>query len=307
MTRAGNGRPVRFGLVGLDSPHAPAFTRLLNGDGEAPGVVPGGRVVSAWPGTASEDFPLSRDRLEGFTESVRSLEVPVEPALDDVADRSDALLILAVDARTHPDYFLRCARFGKPVYVDTRFALSVAEARAMLDEAQRYGAIPLAGSPKRFSDAFLHAVDGDRADGIDVSGPLPMQPTHPGLFWYGVHMVDVVVAAMGTGCAEVRTFAAGPDELYVATWADGRTATIRGRKAWLPHTRGVVHRGTESTTFSIQANDLMFTGLLRAIIEACRSGTPTVAPEEIEHTVAVTAAANRSRALCEPVPLDGAH
>jgi hypothetical protein len=286
---------IRFGLIGLDSPHAPAFTRLLNGDCERPPVVAGGRIVAAWPGEISPDFALSQDRLGEFTEAVRALEVPIEPNLEDVARRCDAVLILAVDARRHPDYFLRCVPFGKPVYVDTRFALSVADAQAMLAAAERHGALPLAGSPKRFSDEFRRAIDGVRADGIDVSGPMPMQPTQPGLFWYGIHMVDLVVAAMGTACAEVRVLASGLDELVVATWNDGRTATIRCHHRWRPETRGVVHAAMSSVDFTIHATELMYTGLLRTVVDACRSGVPVIEPAEIEHVVAVTEAVNRSR------------
>lgn len=305
MTGHGHGDgEIGFGLIGLDSPHAPAFTRLCNGDGETPAVVPGGRVVSAWPGEIAHDFPLSRDRLGQFTEDVRSLGVPVEDTLEQVAERSDALLVLAVDARRHADYFLRCTPFGKPVYVDTRFALSVTEARVMLGEAGKRGALPLAGSPKRFSDDFLEVVQGGRAGGIDVSGPMPMQPTQPGMFWYGIHLVDLVVAAMGTGCVAVRAFGGEPDELIVATWDDGRTATIRGRPQWTPRTRGVVHRGAESTSFTIQATELMLTGLLTAVVESCRSGTPMVEPAEIEHVIAITAAANQSRRERGPVSVE---
>lgn len=297
-------RMIRFGLIGLDSPHAPGFTRLLNGDGTAPPSVGGGRVVAAWPGTSSADLAISRGRLDGFTAAVRDLGVPIEPTLEDVARQCDALLVLAVDARTHRDYFERCAAFGKPVYVDTRFALSTHDARAMLAAADGHGALPLAGSPKRFSHAY-RSVLGDRGDidGIDISGPIPMQPPLPGLFWYGIHMFDLVVAALGTGCVEVQTWR-GHDELFVATWHDGRIATVRGHARPSPRTRGVIHRGTDSHDFRIQADDLMTSGLLRAIVQSCRTGVPTVPLDEIEHVVALTEAANRSRDEVRPVRLD---
>lgn len=247
------------------------------------------------------DFPLSRDRLDSFTETVGALGVPITATLEEVAEHSDVLLVVAVDARRHADLFCRCARFGKPVYVDTRFAVSVHEVRTMLAEARRWDVLPLAGSPKRFSAAFGAALSGGKAGGIDVSGPMPRQPTQPGLFWYGIHLVDLVVAAMGTGCTEVRAVADGPDELVVATWQDGRTATIRGNQEWRPDTRGVVHDGAASTEFAIHAEEQMLTGLLDAIVASCRSGDPMVPPEEIEHVVAVTAAANLSREQHRPV------
>ena len=53
---------LNIGMIGLDTSHAAAFTKLLN-DTSAPFHVPGGRIVAAYPG-GSPDFELSWSRLE---------------------------------------------------------------------------------------------------------------------------------------------------------------------------------------------------------------------------------------------------
>ncbi|MFI8425848.1 Gfo/Idh/MocA family protein [Streptomyces sp. NPDC085479] len=296
MTRHQDTPPLRFGLIGVDSPHAPSFTRLF-GDGVT-GTVPGGTVTAAWKGEAAEDFPLSRDRVDAFAEEVAGLGVPLLPTPEEVADRCDALLVVASDARTHPGYFTRLALLGKPVYVDTRFALTTAAARDMLIAATAHGCLPLAGSPKRFTSEFRAALAAGRVDRIDLTGPLPTQPGHPVLDWYGVHLVDLAVAALGPGCVRVDSPEGGRTTL---TWADGREATLGGESRWSPTTTGLLSGPGGDSRFAIEAGPPMLAGLLTSLVDACRSGIPNVPRTEVFETVAIVEAARRSRTAGEAV------
>lgn len=290
--------PLRLGLIGVDSPHAPSFTRLF-GDG-IDSAVPGATIAAAWRGEASADFPLSRDRIDTFASEVAALGVPFHAAPEDVATDCDALLVVSVDARSHPALFTRLAPYGKPVYVDTRFALTVREARAMLAAARVHSCLPLAGSPKRFAPAFRDALDLSRVEHIDLNGPLPTQPGHPFLAWYGVHLVDLAVAALGPGCARID---APPGNPVTLTWADGRTATLGGPDAWSPLTTGRLRGPGGTREFAIHAEPAMVTGLLTALVAACRSGTANVPEAEVLDTVAIVEAAHRSRTSGAPVTL----
>ncbi|WP_406458504.1 hypothetical protein OG782_36390 [Streptomyces sp. NBC_00876] len=292
----GPAAPVRFGLIGLDSPHAPSFTRLF-ADG-INGEVPGGRVVSAFKGRAAADFPPSRDRIDGFADEVAGLGVELRETPEEVAEASDALLVVAADARTHPDYFTRLAPFGKPVYVDTRFALSTADARSMLATAHAHGCLPLAGSPKRFTPEFRSALTSFRPRRIDLTGPLPTQPGHPGLAWYGVHLVDLAVAALGPGCVNVD---ARRGRRTTLTWPDGRVATLGGDAQWSPFTQVRVSDGQEARELTIEAGPPMLTGLLASLVSACRTGRPNVPEAEVLDIVAIVEAARRSRVADAPV------
>ena len=142
-----------------------------------------------------------------------------------MAEACDALLIVSSDARTHPRYFERVVRFGKPIYVDTRFAPTLAEARNMLAQAQASGALVLAGSPKRFTPEFQAALPAGGSVRYLGRAP-PTQPGHPGLAWYGVHLVDLAVAALGAGPAAVTVDAGGPGSgsgstTVTVSWGDG--------------------------------------------------------------------------------------
>ncbi|MEV4891348.1 hypothetical protein AB0K48_18390 [Nonomuraea sp. NPDC055795] len=282
---------MRFGLIGTDSAHSVQFTRLLGSE------VPGGRVVAAWQGPTVAGFPPSRDRNDRLAAEVAALGVPLLPSPEAVAEACDALLIVASDVRSHPGYLRRLSPYGKPVYVDTRFAPTRAQAAAMLRQAG--DCLVLAGSPKRFTPEFRHAVRdaGAWADRIDLTGPLPSQPYHEVLAWYGVHLVDLAVAAFGPGCTKVD---AVTDRVELS-WADGRSAVLSGPRTWGPVTRGRFLRGGRTREFVIEAGERMLVGLLDSIIHSCGTGTPNVAPEEILATVAIVESAARSRARGEPV------
>ncbi|WP_326656768.1 hypothetical protein [Streptomyces sp. NBC_00385] len=288
--------PLRFGLVGVDSPHAPSFVRLY-GDGVT-GTVPGGTIVSAWKGEAAQDFPLSRDRIGAFADEVTGLGVPLRATPEEVAAECDALLVVASDARTHPGYFTRLAPFGKPVYVDTRFALTSSEARTMTASARSHGCLALAGSPKRFTPEFRKALGSGGAERIDLTGPLPTQPGHPTLAWYGVHLVDLAVAALGPGCVLVDATACDRTTL---TWSDGRTATLGGKEEWSPLTTGRITGPHTIRDFAVEAGPPMLTGLLASLVQACRTGTPNVPEAEVLSIVALVEAAHRSRTSGAPV------
>lgn len=295
--------PIRFGLIGVDSPHAPSFTRLF--DNGFDGVVPSGTVTHAWKGESASDFPLSRDRIDGFADEVSGLGVTLCDSPEEVAEACDALLIVSSDARTHPRYFERVVRFGRPVYVDTRFAPTLAEARTMLAQAQASGTLVLAGSPKRFTPEFQAALTGGPYHSVSLDGPLPTQPGHPGLAWYGVHLVDLAVAALGAGPETVTVDADGPGSgsgstTVTVSWGDGREAHLGGAADWHPFTTGRIDAGSE---FSIEAREAMLVGLLECIVTSCRTGTPNVPLREILSIVAVVEAANKSLNAGLPVTI----
>ncbi|GAB97832.1 hypothetical protein BJY21_001942 [Kineosphaera limosa] len=288
---------LRFGLIGVDSPHSVQFTQLL-GDGSAFGAT----ITHAWQAPTSADFPPSRDRNDDLAAQVSSLGVALCDSPAAVARHCDALLLVASDARTHPELFARVAPLGRPVYVDTRFALTVAQARLMLDQAREAGVLALAGSPKRFTPEFLAARGDGRVERADLVAPLPTQPGHPDFGWYGFHAADLLVSALGPDIERVDASGAGP---VVLTWADGRVATVRGEAVWSPHTTGTLAGdGGAAREFDIESGLPMLHGLLKALVVACRSGEPTVPPAEILAGVAIVEAVHESRQLGAPVAID---
>lgn len=288
---------LRIGFIGLDTSHVTAFARFLN-DPNDPDYKPGSRVTCAWPG-GSPDFPASADRVAGFTKELReNFGVEILDSPEAVADACDLIFITAVDGRTHPDLFRRVAHAGKPVFIDKPFALSVAEARLMVERATAEGIAMMSCSSLRFSEELLAAVKAGKDDIVscDLYGPMGEVPTQPGLFWYGCHTVEMLVSVMGTGCREIRCVKTDEYDVLTATWADGRMASIHGLRGAHWKFGAVLHRKDGPVFIDASAGRPPYLCLLDAIIETLPNGTTAVPTEEMIEIVSIISAANESRA-----------
>lgn len=209
----------RIGIIGLDSSHAVELARYFNA---GPGARVG-RVAAAWPG-GSPDAPLSIDRVAGFTQQVRDefgVEIVATP--EDVAARSDALLLLTMDGRCHAGLFARVASAGCPMFINKPLTASVSDAEAIAAMAARNRVGWFSASALRWA-----WPPGRVARSVSVSCPLWFEPANVGWFWYGVHGVELMQTAMGPGIAAVRVDVQPDRETLHARWHDGREAQVIG-------------------------------------------------------------------------------
>ena len=64
-------KPIRVGIIGLDTSHCTAFTKILN-DPKNIGDLANMKVVAAFPG-GSADIETSGSRVEKYTAEVKAL------------------------------------------------------------------------------------------------------------------------------------------------------------------------------------------------------------------------------------------
>lgn len=218
-----------IGLIGTDSSHSVAFTRLLNDTTDAHHVS-GGKVVAAFLG-GSHDFPLSYDRVEGFMAKLE-MEFGVQrmDSPEDVAASCDAILLTSADGRVHLEQFRRIAPYGKPVFIDKPLALNTKDAKEIFRIAQQYQLPIMSCSALRYAQQITDDLVRENPATViraAVGGPLAVEPTQSYYYWYGIHSVELLYAIMGTGCSEVNVISTEEDDLIVAQWEDGRTGTVK--------------------------------------------------------------------------------
>jgi Predicted dehydrogenases and related proteins len=284
--------PLRVGLVGLDSSHALWFARLLN-DVAHPAHVAGARAEAAWAGGV-EELPLSRDRVEGFSRQVRD-ECGVEllDSPEAVAERCDLVIVTAVDGRTHAALARRLFAAGKPLFVDKPLTTDLAEARALLDEAEARGVPLWSASALRFL-----ARGGDAANTgarrLLLRAPLPFEPAMPGWWWYGLHAVETAIAVLGPEWREIAWRREGEEEVATMRFADGAEAELRG-------TRGTYDGGFRLSMDGGAERDLLagerpfYAPLLEQIVRFGASGQAPVSKREMLATLAAVAEINSRR------------
>src|SRR5690348_13506771 len=84
-------KPIRAGIIGLDTSHVAAFTKIFNEPG-ATGDIADVRVVAAFPG-GSPDVEESRTRVEKFTNQVKGMGVDIVDSIPALLPKVDVVLL----------------------------------------------------------------------------------------------------------------------------------------------------------------------------------------------------------------------
>ncbi|MGC9055180.1 MAG: hypothetical protein ACP5KS_15005, partial [Candidatus Hydrogenedens sp.] len=99
-TPPGSETELKIGLIGLDTSHVIAFTRLFN-DPNNPKHIPGARVTLGYRG-GSPDLEASYTRVDGFTERLKKeYGVEIVNTIEELCSRVDAVMLTSVDGRVH--------------------------------------------------------------------------------------------------------------------------------------------------------------------------------------------------------------
>src|SRR5918993_3014655 len=292
-------KELRIGLVGLDTSHVIVFSKCFNKPGHADHVA-GGRVVAGFPG-GSPDFELSRSRVGKFTEQVREdFGVAIADAPEAVAEACDLVFITAADGRTHLDYVRKTISARKPTFIDKPLAVTSVDAREIMRLGEQHHVPIMSASSLRYAPALLEALGDDALGpiaGVDVFGPMPIEPTQGGLFWYGIHTVDMLNRAMGGGCREVRTTTSANHDAVAATWSDGRVATLHGLRDAHGKFGLTIHRdkGFQFVDAYAGAKRSAYAAMLDAVMRSLPQGKSDVEPKETLEIIRLIEAANESR------------
>ena len=286
-------KTIRAGMIGLDTSHCVAFTRLFN-DPQATGDVAAVQVVAAYPG-GSDDIPDSRNRVEGFTNQMRDAGVEIVDSIDALLAKVDVVLLESVDGRPHLDQARPVIAAGKPLFIDKPLAGSLADAIAIYRLAEKQKVPVFSSSSLRFSSGIAALKSDPRVGdvvGCVVHSPCSVEPHHPDLFWYGVHGVEMVYTIMGEGCQTVvRTQTDGTD-VATGVWRDGRVATYRGMRQGKADYGGVVY-GTKGIVPVGKYEG--YAPLCQEIATFFRTHEPPVAASETLELFAFMEAADESK------------
>jgi predicted dehydrogenase len=289
------GAEIRIGIIGLDTSHVIAFTKVIN-DSSDPDHVPGGKVVAAFKG-GSPDVPASATRVDKFTAELREhFQIQVVESIPSLCNLVDAILLESVDGRVHLSQVKDVFRARKPVFIDKPLTASYSDAREIARLGQESGTPWFSSSSLRFAAEYQQA----RADtalggilGVESYGPASLEPTNPGLFWYGIHAVEGLYTMMGPGCESVSTASNKDFDVVVGVWADGRMGTVRGlRKGKEDY--GLLLFG-EKAVKCVPTLDVSYVPLVRQIIRFFQTGQPPVPNSETLEIMAFMDAAEQSR------------
>ena len=281
LTQAQN---IRAGIIGLDTSHAIAFTKLLNAKTPQPPELMGVRVVAAYP-QGSKDIESSTKRVPELTQQVKDQGVEIVSSISDLLDKVDVVFLESNDGRPHLEQVLPCLEAGKPTFIDKPVAGSLADAIRIFN-----------ASSLRFGKNTQAVRQGSIGKVItaDTRSPASLEPTHPDLFWYGIHGVESLFTTMGTGCLSVKRGTTDDGKIQVTgTWDGNRTGIFRESS---DTRKGYAGTATNAEGKSAEVGGFDgYQPLLNQIIHFFRTGVAPVTPEETLEIYAFMEAADESK------------
>ena len=282
-------RTFKAGIIGLDTSHVIAFTKILN-DPEAPPELAGCRVVAAYP-PGSPDIESSTSRVPKYTAQLSEMGVEIVGSIEELLEKVDVILLESNDGRPHLEQVRPVLRAGKPVFIDKPISASLSDAMKILREAEEAGVPVFSSSSLRFGSDTQDAVAGKygKIEYCETHSPASIEKTHPDLFWYGIHGVEALFTVLGTGCESVVRSQSEEGKIVVTgQWSGGRTGVFREGKGFGGMARGDKGEGPVGDYDTYRP-------LLVEIVKFFRTGVPPVKPEETLEILAFMEAADESK------------
>jgi len=222
---------IRLGIIGTDTSHVIAFTKILN-DPTSPDYVPGARIVAAYKG-GSPDVESSYTRVDKFANELRTKwNIEFFSDITAMCRKVDGILLESVDGRAHLGQARQVIAAGKPLFIDKPLASTLEDAREIARLAKQAGVPWFSASDLRFSDISTSVKFPD-IQGALVWGPGPIEPHHQlELSWYAIHAVELLYTLMGPGCQEVSRVYSPDADVVVGKWKDGRLGSVRALRPY---------------------------------------------------------------------------
>lgn len=288
---------TKVGIIGLDTSHALAFTKIMNVERDA--VAEDFRMVAAYQ-WGSKDIISATNRYPKYIVEMKDMGVEIVPTIDELIAKVDCVCLETNDGREHLWQAEKVFAAGKPCFIDKPLAHNLRDALKIHALGRKYGAKYFSSSALRFSQVAKAARAGEygriRGAALISPSPLEVQGTHNYYTWYGIHGFEPLVTIMGMGVDKVSCFRNDTDDVINAVWKDGRMGELRlMRNHWIysgyimpekpkdPKNPVIVYDGYQG-----------YQPLLREIVKFFRTGVAPVSPDETLEIMAFMEAAEMS-------------
>lgn len=207
---------IRIGIVGAENSHTAAIAKLCNVEHK----IPGAKVVMVWGETP--DFAKKAAEAGQIPTIVKKPE--------DMLGQIDGVVVDHRHGKHHLKAALPFIRARIPTFVDKPFSCDLAEAKKFLKVARETKTPVTSFSvlPKHKSfEALVKAKNKlGELSAVVMSGPCDLESVYGGVFFYGIHQVDVILRAFGYDVKEVQVNVNGPYSTSTWYFKSGLTATL---------------------------------------------------------------------------------
>jgi predicted dehydrogenase len=288
------GAELRIGIIGVDTSHAAAFTKLIN-DATDKKHVAGGKVVAFYKG-GSADIAESTGRIDKIATDLKDkYGLKQMDTIEELCGIVDVVLLESLDGRPKLEEVRPVFKAGKAVFIDKPVAASLRDVIEINRLAKESHVPWFSSSAYRFYDSMVAVKSTNVGElrGAISYGPCELEPHHPDFFWYGVHPTEALFTVMGTGCETVVRTSTADTDVATGVWSGGRVGTLRGlRGPVTPHK--VIVFGTKGVAEQQKGAD-DYAPLVTEIMKFFQTGVAPVSNDETVEIYAFMEAADESK------------
>lgn len=273
----------KIGMVGVNTYHAEAFTRIFNGGGGETPRITNARITHAWAGDHPQRLAELEAMLGPYDMVVDSLEALIG-AVDGVLiiDDSDG-------GGNHRELATPFLKAGMPAFVDKPMSTSFADAVEMFSLAETHNAPMFSSSALRFPVE----LDRDAVTALgNISSIVSVGPEE--WFYYGVHAVEVMGTITADRPESVHRFALPDKDVAVVTYDSGLVGVVMTlRDAQYIFEVSVYG---ENGAYSFRVDDGMgfYTNEMQAFVKMIETRTPPITADQTLTVLSILHAGNLS-------------
>lgn len=280
---------MRIGVIGSDTSHCTAFTKLINNqDGDF-------KVTTLLP-HHSCDISLSVSRKEAI-EKMLFEEMGLErvESVKELMDKVDAILLLALNPLDRISFFNELSLYKKPVFIDKPIAFTALEAKKIFDLSESSGTPVMSCSALRFDAGMSEAKKIRNRNSVEISGPLIFEDPFPGYFWYGIHLIEMMYSLIGVTPNNVKVRRRKGVEVLECNWNTGESAEIIGDLTGECHFEVKMIYENDSKHIRLGGNAPIYKGLIDQILLFFQNRKSPVAKEETIEVISLIEEINQAR------------
>lgn len=283
---------IKLGLVGVNTSHAEAFTRLLNGEAGGAPQVEGARVISVWGEPAADAKHLA---------DTYGLTVVGDPG--EMVGSVDGVLVVddTGGGARHAALARPFIERAIPTFIDKPMTRDLSEAVGLFDLAERHG------TPLMSASALRYGKEADKLrQKLGSLGTLStVVSVGPGdWFYYGIHAVEQYLSLIGPGASWVQRFAQGERSIAIVGYDHGPTVIV-GVLADAAYVFHLTVYGADAWAHAKRPGepDDTYGGLMTAVVQMVRERRSPIERRETIEILAVLHAGIRAFETAGPVRL----
>lgn len=212
---------IKIGIVGSDNSHAIAFSQLTNLPEGIKGLkVEEAKVVSIWG--------FERNRTEEVAKLGNIPEIVQYP--EDMIGKVDAVMVVLRDGALHYKFSKPFIEAGIPTFIDKPLETSIENAKRIINLAKEKNTLITSFSTLRFDEPVVKLKEdlsskGPLTAGF-VCGPADINSEYQGIFFYGVHIVELCQEIFGSGVERVIAVNNNNNVAVTLTYPDDRIVEL---------------------------------------------------------------------------------